>query len=257
MKEIKDKFSNQAAVYKKARPTYPKALFDLVLNATKSRGVCWDCATGNGQVAAVLAAHFSEVYATDLSEKQLAQAEQKTNIKYSVMLAEQTSFPDKMFDLITVGQAMHWFDFDAFNKEAKRVLKDDGTICVWGYGPLGMEGEVGERIKFFYKEVIGTYWDAERNHIDEAYANVTFDFENVELVNDLKIEVDWTIEALAGYFNSWSSVQNYIAKHGETPVPAMMEEIKKVWGSASTKTAVLPLFLKVGKKRSLELFKNA
>lgn len=248
MKQSKDKFSSQAEIYKKHRPVYPQALYDIVLNATKGRSVAWDCATGNGQVASVLANYFDTVYATDLSENQLKQAPQKENIIYCVCRAEETPFEDKKFDLITVGQAMHWFDFDAFGKEANRVLKDDGVICIWGYGPLKMEGKVGELVDYFYKEVIGSYWDPERKHIDEAYKNVRLNFKNVEVYNELAIEDTWPVERLQGYFDSWSSVQNYIVQNNENPVPEIMEKIKKVWGPEEKQKARLPIFMKIGRK---------
>jgi SAM-dependent methyltransferase len=248
MKETKDKFSLQAETYKKFRPVYPDKLYDVILKATPKRNVCWDCATGNGQVAAVLSGHFNKVYATDLSEQQIKHATQKDNIIYSTGRAENSGFPDKQFDLITVAQAMHWFDFDAFGKEANRVLKNDGTICIWGYGPLKMENEVGILVNKFYKDIIGSYWDIERRHIDEGYKNVNLNFNTVEINNEFAIEENWTIEQLQGYFDSWSSVQNYIAKNGNNPVPDIMKEIKAVWGTQKKIKATLPIFLKIGKK---------
>ncbi len=247
MKETKDKFSIQAETYKKFRPVYPDKLYDIILKVTKNRDVCWDCATGNGQVANVLSKHFKTVFATDLSEQQIQQATQCDNIIYSVGRAENSGFSDKQFDLITVAQAMHWFDFDAFSKEANRVLKDDGTICIWGYGPLKMENEVGDLVDKFYKDIIGPYWDVERKHIDEAYKNVNLNFKHIEIHNEIAIEENWPIEQLQGYFDSWSSVQNYIAKNGKNPVPDIIKEIKEVWGKEEKLKAVLPVFLKIGK----------
>jgi ubiquinone/menaquinone biosynthesis C-methylase UbiE len=248
MKETKDKFSLQAETYKKFRPVYPDKMYDVILKSTLNRGVCWDCATGNGQVANVLSQHFNNVYATDLSEQQIKHATQRNNIIYSTGRAESSSFSDKQFDLITVAQAMHWFDFDAFGKEANRVLKDDGTICIWGYGPLQMENKVGELVNKFYKDVIGSYWDIERRHIDEGYKNVHLNFNMVEIHNEFCIEEMWAIEQLKGYFDSWSSVQNYIAKHSTDPVPDIMNEIKEAWGAEEKLKATLPIFMKIGRK---------
>ena len=248
MKVSKDKFSVQAEIYKKFRPVYPEKLYELILKATANRDVVWDCATGNGQVANVLSKYFNKVYATDISEQQLKHAIQCDNIIYSVQRAEHSTFSDQQFDLITVAQAMHWFDFDAFSKEANRVLKDDGTICVWGYGPLKMENKVGELVDKFYKDVVGPYWDDERKHIDEGYKNVKLNFKHIEIHNEFAIEEQWTIEQLQGYFDSWSSVQNYIAKNNINPVPDIMKEIAKVWGNKERFTTRLPIFMKIGKK---------
>ena len=81
MKQSKDKFSTQSEIYKKYRPVYPQELYDVILKATKGRGACWDCATGNGQVANELSKHFDVVFATDLSENQIKQAEQNKDPK--------------------------------------------------------------------------------------------------------------------------------------------------------------------------------
>jgi ubiquinone/menaquinone biosynthesis C-methylase UbiE len=36
-------------------------------------------------------------------------------------------------DIVTVAQALHWFDFDKFYSNVKRVGKKDGIIAVWSY----------------------------------------------------------------------------------------------------------------------------
>jgi ubiquinone/menaquinone biosynthesis C-methylase UbiE len=51
---------------------------------------------------------------TDISEEQIKNAARKDNIIYAVERAEHTSFEPNSFDLVTVAQAIHWFDFDNF-----------------------------------------------------------------------------------------------------------------------------------------------
>ena len=120
---MKDNFSAQAYAYARFRPGYPPQLFDFLFGLCRQFECAWDCATGNGQIAAVLSERFGQVEATDISEKQLQQAPQKSNIRYRVEPAETPSFTDASFDLIAVGQSAHWFDFDKFYPEVARVLK--------------------------------------------------------------------------------------------------------------------------------------
>ncbi|MBK5272239.1 MAG: class I SAM-dependent methyltransferase, partial [Bacteroidia bacterium] len=159
---MKDNFSRQADKYAKYRPTYPSDLFEFILNNIKNKQTAWDCGTGNGQTAKELATHFENVFATDISQKQIDNAHQAANIFYSVQPAEQTNFPDNIFDLITVSQALHWFLFDKFYKEVKRVAKPGAWIAVWTYTLPTISLEIDTVIIDFYKNTLGSYWDKER-----------------------------------------------------------------------------------------------
>jgi len=110
--EMKDNFSKVSQRYAQFRPQYPKEIFDYLSSIVTNHDVAWDAATGNGQVARGLSSNFKMVEATDISEKQIQHAFQADNIHYSVEPAEHTSFPNDKFDLITIGQAIHWFHFD-------------------------------------------------------------------------------------------------------------------------------------------------
>ena len=118
-----DRFSAQAAGYARYRIDYPAELYAWLLPQVAARERAWDCATGNGQVAAVLADSFIRVDATDLSAHQLAQAVQRPNLHYQTARAEHTPFPAQRFDLITVAQAVHWFEPAAYHAEVRRVAR--------------------------------------------------------------------------------------------------------------------------------------
>lgn len=254
MKTPLDKFSNQSQTYKKYRPTYPQELYDIILAHTVARNKCWDCGTGNGQVASHLANYFEKVYATDLSQNQIANAIQKENIQYAVERAEQTYFEDDQFDLITVGQAIHWFDFEAFNKEVKRVAKHKATLAVWGYSLLRISPELDPLIDHFCNNTVGPFWNKERRYIDEEYETVQLDFEESKIEHNLSIRAKWQIEHLDGFLNSWSSVQNYKReKGGENPVNTLMEEVKRIWPSGESKEVRFPMFLRLGKIKKLRV----
>ena len=220
---MKDNFSKQADLYAKYRPEYPREIYEHILSQFTERSCAWDCATGNGQVAKILAAHFEEVKATDISEEQLANAEQAKNIHYSVAEAERTTFPDNHFDLVTVGQALHWFDFDEFFKEVKRVLKPNSVLAVWGYSNM-LIGEEMDKLYFdFYQNITGPYWDEERKYIDDRYESIDFPFELVQSETFEMIK-KWDIETLEGFFNTWSAVQHFIIKEGYNPGKSLLEK---------------------------------
>lgn len=243
----KDIFSVQAEKYSKFRPVYPKELFDYILQFVDEKNIVWDCATGNGQAAFALADHFKKIFATDISEKQLVYAKQHENIVYKILPAEQTDFADNTFDLITVAQAYHWIKFNAFEKEAKRVAKNNAVIAVWCYNLLlTNDAKINELIKKFYFEITGPYWDAERKYVDENYNSVPFNFEALP-TKDFSINIEWRKNDLIGYFNSWSSVQHYINANKKNPVDKIIEELNFLWKDEDVKAVTFPLFLRIGK----------
>ena len=129
-----DNFSKQSSGYARYRPDYPPELFAFILERVNGREHAWDCATGNGQTAKELARHFQQVFATDISERQLEHAERRENIIYSCQPAEQTDFQEHFFDLITVSQALHWLDFDRFFAALERNAFDGIlTACVFAW----------------------------------------------------------------------------------------------------------------------------
>lgn len=243
---MKDNFSTQATQYAKFRPKYPQALYDFLLDQVNGTKTAWDCATGNGQVATELAKHFEQVYATDISEKQLSNASQVANITYSVAPAEKTSFSAKTFDLITVAQAIHWFKFDEFFAEVKRTLKPDGIFAAIGYGIMHISPELDQVVHYLYEDILGEFWDQERKYIEDNYLNIPFPFTEIESPN-LEITAQWNFEQLVGYLETWSALQHYIKAKGKNPMVIVYNDLKQAWGNADTHEIHFPLLLKVGK----------
>ena len=244
----KDLFSSHAATYAKWRPGYPTGLIEYIVSFVHNRDAVWDCATGNGQAAILLADHFHHVFATDLSSEQLKHARQHPAIIYSQSPAERTAFADNSFDLVTVAQAYHWFDQPAFCKEAKRVCKPGAVVAIWTYYlPLTLDDYITGRILYFYKDVTGPYWDEARKYVDDMYTTVYFDFEEIPVDTPFSIESLWTIEDLAGYLNSWSAVQKYIKVHNENPVDAFIADLAKYWKDGRTITFKSQIALRMGR----------
>ena len=241
---MKDNFSQQSAGYAKYRPGYPPELFDFILSHVKDKEAAWDCATGNGQAAKELALHFKKVIATDISQKQIDEAVQQPNIIYSIQRAAQTNFANNSFDLVTVAQALHWFRFDQFYKEVKRVTRPGGWIAVWMYSLLRISKEIDAIIETYHFETLEKYWDNERKYVDTNYATVPFPFKEID-THLFTIEYDWGLEELEGYFNTWSALQKYIAAHNDNPVPALINRIKPYWTKEKMKI-IFPLHLRMG-----------
>ncbi|GGB86184.1 methyltransferase [Flavobacterium suaedae] len=243
---MKDNFSIQAKGYSQYRPHYPQEMVDCILSHTKSLDTALDVATGNGQVAVMLSGYFKDVHAIDISSNQLQNATQKTNITYTEQKAEATNFKDSFFDLITVAQAIHWFNFDVFYKEVYRLLKPDGIIAVMGYGLFKTNSATDRIISRFYHDILGPYWDGERNYIEENYKTIPFPFEEIYPEKQFFNEFTWSFKQLKGYLETWSAVQHYIKENGSNPFDLIEESLKETW-QKSDKRVTFPLLLRIGK----------
>jgi ubiquinone/menaquinone biosynthesis C-methylase UbiE len=241
----KDLFSRQAATYAGFRPGYPESVIQHILQLTPGRESAWDCATGNGQAAILLAPHFKNIYATDISEKQLSNAVTAPNIQYIVAPAEDSGLAAESIDLVTVAQAYHWFDFNRFEMEIRRVLKPAGRVAIWGYGLFYTKDDFfNQAIHHFYSVVLGKYWDAERIWVDKHYSTVPFPFDPLPGFETI-MQYNWDKEKLQGFLNSWSAVQNYIREHSIDPVATWMETVS---GFVTEPFQVFfPVFLKMGR----------
>lgn len=241
---MKDLFSTASDEYAKFRPSYPLALFNFLRELPIQRERAWDCGTGNGQVAGELGNFFDQVYATDISINQLSQAVQKPNIHYTKQAAEKTDFPDDFFDLVTVGQAVHWFDFERFYTEVNRVLTKDGKIAIFGYGLIRTNPPTNEIIDNFYHNIIGPFWDSERRYLEQEYKTIPFPFDEIETPK-FHIKQRWSIERLTGYLKTWSAVKAYEKEKAENPVELINDQLRESFGEVGNIT--FPVLLRLGR----------
>ena len=247
---MKDNFSKQSQLYAQFRPTYPKELFEFLFTLVHERRTAWDCGTGNGQVATELVNYFEKVFATDISENQIKNATKKENIFYKIETAEQTSFSDNTFDLITVAQAIHWFDFALFYNEVNRTVKRNGIIAAIGYSLPRIDTQTNEVIDNFYNNILGEYWDKERKYIDEDYRTIPFPFNEIQSPT-LFSNYDWSFEQLIGYLNTWSAVQHYIERNNENPIEKITNDLLECWNDGEMKQVTFPILLRVGMKKNV------
>ena len=245
---FKDHFSAHAADYSKYRPTYPPQLFSFLAAHCWEYQRTWDCATGNGQAARGLAAHFEEVVATDASTSQIQHAITCPKVRYLAAPAERPPFEDASLDLITVAQALHWFNLEAFYAETRRVLKPRGLIAAWCYGCMSVSPPIDQILQHFYHETVGPYWPPERALVDAAYRSISFPFSKIlQIMPCFHMEASWTLPQLLAYIGTWSAVKNLIKARQSDPIPLLAEKLSPLWGNpASTQTTLWPLHLRIG-----------
>ncbi len=247
MAAFKDHFSRQSADYSRFRPGYPPALVEWIASRAPGRTLAVDCATGNGQAAVALAAHFDDVLAVDGSLAQLERATPHPRVRYERAMAEQLPVADGSVALVAAAQAAHWFDFARFHAECRRVLQPGGVIAVWTYEKFRATPALDAAIDRFYDDVVGEFWPPERRYVEERYRTLPFPWAE-EQAPEFGLETDWSLEQVQGYLASWSAVQRYKDANGGTdPLPALVAELATLWPVGDTVRLNWPVHLRLGR----------
>lgn len=223
-------------------------MFDYLASLAPARELAWDCGTGNGQAALALAERFLRVVATDASPDQIRHAFEHERIDYRVEPAEATSIADRTMDLVTVGTAVHWFDFDRFYTEIRRVAKPGGVLAVWTYHfPHSLGTGLDRALERYYHETLRGFWPAEMHYLEEHYRTLPFPFDEID-APPFTMEADWTLEDLTGFMSSWSASQRYREHHGRDPLEEVGEALSSAWGSSNARRRVSwPLHFRIGR----------
>jgi SAM-dependent methyltransferase len=245
---FQDHFSGHAPQYEAFRPIYPAALFAHLAALAPGRDLAWDCATGNGQAALAIAPYFRSVLATDASPQQIAQARPHASVRYEVAPAERAPLPDAAVDLVTVAQALHWFNRPRFYAEVRRVARPGGILAAWSYGLHAISPEVDAVVHRLYAEILGEYWPPERRWVEEEYKTLWFPFEEV-VAPSFPMTERWDFARLLGYLGTWSATQRYQqAKHGADPLDLVRAGLRDAWGDPNREREILwPLYLRIGR----------
>ena len=243
---FKDHFSVTAHEYDRHRPRYPSELADFLASIAPGRSLAWDCATGTGQAALALASRFERVIATDASATQVANAVPHPRVCYAVARAEASGLADCSVDLVTVAQALHWLDLDAFYPELRRVAGPRAVFAAWTYSLADADPEVDPVVRSFYREM-GPWWPPERSHVEDGYRRLHFPFEPIE-APVFEVKETWPMERLLGYFSTWSAVSRCRRETGSDPLFELRSRLARAWGDPGRPRAVRwPLYLRVGR----------
>jgi SAM-dependent methyltransferase len=131
------RFTGKSELYKKFRPSYPKELVDYLYSIGFDEGsIIADIGAGTGIFSRLMLERGSKVYCVEPNEdmrnasiNDLSEFENFVSVNGN---DKNTGLQDNSVDYITVAQAAHWFDKQAFISECKRIIKPGGKlVIVW------------------------------------------------------------------------------------------------------------------------------
>ena len=226
---FKDHFSGHAADYARFRPRYPAALFTAIREQAAAPQLALDCATGNGQLAVGLTAFCHRVIATDASAEQVHNARSHPRIEYRVAPAEASGLPAASVDLVTVGQALHWFDHARFASEVERIVVPGGLFVCVSYATCQVDRDIDAVVATLYVDLLDAYWPPERKLVEDRYA--TIELPGAELAfPELAVTTTWGVDTMLGYLRTWSATRRYERDRGEDPVSMIEARLREAWG---------------------------
>lgn len=247
---FEDHFSKHSQTYAQYRPQYPEEIYAYLASIAPGNSLAWDCGTGNGQAALGLAKYFDKVYATDASAEQISRAYPHAKVEYHVEPAEHTSLVDASVDLVTVAVAIHWFNFDEFYREVRRVLKPNGILAAWTYHLPEISLAVDPLVSRYYEDILNGFWPERIRYLHERYKTLPFPWEDI-LSPAFEMRANWTLSQLAGFFDSWSATQRYKQQNGSHPLEVIWDELSQAWGNENEARLVRwPLHFRIGKNSS-------
>lgn len=239
-------FSSSSQDYARYRPRYPAEWFDWLASQCATRSLAWDCACGSGQATEELAKRFEKVIATDANAAQLQNAPALPNVEWKLASGESSGLASESVNLVTVAQALHWFDLGRFWPECWRVTKPGAIVAAWGYGIATLEHDSANRIfQDYYHGVLSDFWPKERRMVEVGYEGLEFPFEEIATPVFLMSQFG-NAERIAGYCASWSATDRYRKATSHDPILELRDKLDKAMGSEPAEIR-WPFFSRVGR----------
>jgi SAM-dependent methyltransferase len=196
--------------------------------------------------------HFQIVRASDLSFSQVALGKWRAGIFFVVEQAESSALPGGSVDLITVAQAIHWFNLPQFFRQVQRVLKPGGILAAWCYQIPKITPKIDQLMEWYFQHVLGPFWTPGIHHVAEGYRNLPFPFQELS-APVFKMITQWNREQLLGFLASWSATKKFITQRGFHPLSEVEPAITHAWGQAQDNLSVqFPLSIRIGVTKRVE-----
>ena len=191
--------------YAKYRDIYPQEFYDYILNL----GLCkdgqkvLDLGTGTGVLPRNMYRYGAKWTGSDIAENQIEQAkimaaEEGMDIEFFAAKAEDVSFPDNTFDVITACQCIWYFDHDITAPQFAKMLKPGGRFLILYMGWLPFEDDIAGKSE----EIVLKYnpgWNGCGDTVHPVWVPDQYlDYFELESQNEFRVDVPFTRESWHG-----------------------------------------------------------
>jgi ubiquinone/menaquinone biosynthesis C-methylase UbiE len=226
-----ERFSTRVEAYREFRPRYPREIVELLGRkcGLTPEWVIADVAAGTGLLAEIFLDNGNRVIAVEPNGP-MREACVELRGKYPKLqcvngTAEATGLADASVDVVTVGQAMHWFDLAKTRAEFARILKPGGWCAVvYNHRRMGGDG-FHDGYERLLVEFGGDYRAVQSKHMTEDKL-ARFFAPGAMRSAVLPNYQDLTLEGLEGRVLSSS----YMPQAGDVKYSAMMDAVAELFG---------------------------
>jgi SAM-dependent methyltransferase len=240
-------FETGGDAYRKHRPVYPRELALFLAGLAPDHELAVDVACGSGQLTGLLAEHFDDVHAFDISADQVANAAPHPRVRYGVAAADDLPVEEGTASLVTIAQAAHWLDLPPFYAEVRRIARPGAVFALITYLPPVLEGTLGPRFFAFYGQDLGAWWPPGREHVIRGGIDLPFPYAELP-VPRFRIDRDWSLPEFLGYIETWSATKRARANGHADTIDAFRDEAREGWGEPqATKRITWPVNLRAAR----------
>ena len=180
-----ERFNTRSENYDHYRPRYPSELLNLLKKVADlgPSSIVADIGSGTGLLAETILGSGCKLFCIEPNEEMRNLAIRKLGKKSNCLIldgrAENTSLPGNSIEIITAGQAFHWFEPKETKREFNRILKQRGrVVLVWNTRCKSSEGfnpEYERVVKQYSREYHSSGSEAVDLEVMKEFYNGKFD----------------------------------------------------------------------------------
>jgi SAM-dependent methyltransferase len=235
MTDPTERFTKRVDHYVRYRPSYPRAVLDLLKTecGLTDASVVADVGSGTGILSELFLENGNRVIGIEPNTEMREAAERRLggHPRFTSVAgtAEATTLDDASADFVTAGQAFHWFDPERARTEFARILKPEGwVVLVWNLRRKGATPFLAayERLLEVYRTDRGEveFWRRSDEMADAVFGSGSFEkatFDNEQVLD---------LEGLKGRLLSIS----YVPAQGEPGSEDMSRNVEEIFRKHQT-----------------------